>query len=360
MGKSRKVGRGTRIQSGLAMRRVGDIDPLDAQGALMAGVVLATYVSDSDGHPMAGNDRSVPSAVYCDVLVYAGVRGRWMGLKNVLVAQPTGGMHRGRIWKPRAATVDISGNELNSTSNPADLDGDHVLIGFIGNSLDRPVILRGLPHPARDAGAPEDAALGRRTKLTVADGDPDLIKHHGAFYGVDGAGNWTVDTSRANNGELADTGAEPAPPTDGSGAQTHVLPQDALHEVIFYDMGAEPPNEVMRITNSKDGVVVKVAQGATLELTEKDANAALKLGDGAVHAAIFEQLQSWWDTVVLPKLNTFDTHVHANPSTYIAPLIPAPGPPVPVVPVTVPPAPVLAAPSLAAAVKSTKISMPDG
>jgi hypothetical protein len=47
--------------------------------------------------------------------------------------------------------------------------------------------------------------------------------------------------------------------------------------------------------------------GASLEITEKDANAVAKIGDGAVSAAIAEELKTYVDTKI--KVHA-DSHVH--------------------------------------------------
>jgi hypothetical protein len=303
---------GGRIQAGVPLRAINH-ERL-ANGLLLRGVVIATYVSDDDGHPRSGATGShAPKAVYCDVIVYSSIPGsRWLFFKAVLVSQSRGGMHRGDIWKPRAATVDVSGGRLDpQSSNPAYLDGDHVLIGFLNDSLDQPVILRGLPHPNVDAGQ-EEAAFGQRMKLKAVDGDPEFWRHHGTRWGADKDGNFEIDSTFANNGALEATGKEAAPPTDGKGTQTFKLPQDANFEIILYDMSSpESPSEVMKFSIQKDKVNIQIAQGENLTLLEKDGNAALTLGDGAVKAAIADHLQTFYNTLK-GKLDAFDAHKHPS------------------------------------------------
>lgn len=364
------VGKGTRIQSGTP--RTMPNPKRRANGLLLRGVVTNTYVIDSDGHPAEDyDDAHKPTAVYCDVLVLPSISGqRYFGIKKVLVAQDVQGLHRGRIWKPRPAKLDwLDGLDINGGSDPAYIDGDHVLVGFMNDSLDQPVILKSLPHPSLDLGR-EDFEIGTRMKLTEADKDPDLTRHHGVFWGVDDLGNWIQDSTFGNDGSLDDQGKEADPPTDGTkGNQTVNLPMDSKFTINLMDM-SDPKNPAPKVTIevAKGGEtvdikdpggkwVLKVAEGTnTLTLEKADADAKLTLGDGAVHAAIFEHLQTWWDTQVKPKLDAFDAHQHLN--TYIAPLIPAPGPPVPVTPV--PPSPTITAPALDTAVKSTKVNIPDG
>jgi hypothetical protein len=296
------VGAGTRIQAGVPTRRVNYDRKVN--GLLLRGVVMATYVSDQTGHPMErltddfrNDSTKKATAVYCDVLVYPSVAGqRWFGLAGVLVSQPTGGMHRGRIWKPRAATVNLSKQEIDQTINPALIDGDHVLIGFLDDSFDMPVIIRGLPHPSVDTGH-EEADLGRRMRLVDGDRDPDFSKHHGTFYGIDDNGDFILDSTWANNGELksadGELGHEADPPTDGKGSHTLKLPQDATFAIALFDMSTpESPVEVMSFAIDKDKVLAKVTQNDSLKVEEDLADAKLTLGDGVVKVAVADHLET--------------------------------------------------------------------
>lgn len=304
------VGAGTRIQAGIPSRVARP--ERSAAGLLLRGVVVATYVSDEGGHPQEGREGELdqPLAVYCDVLVYPSIPGqRLFALKHAVVAQDVAGVHRGRIWKPRAATIDTSGNSLDQTSNPALLDGDHVLVGFLNDNFDQPVILKSLPHPIMDAGheIPEKE-LGKRMKLKVTDGDPDFFKHHGVYYGVSDIGSFIVDTTWANDGELAVDGSEAVPPVDGKGGQNFRLPQHASYDLVFYDMSNPAvPVEVMKLTVDKDKLHLKVTQGETLKVEEDGVDAKLTLGNGAVKVAVADHLETlhtavkaWLEALTVP------------------------------------------------------------
>lgn len=337
----RIVGVGTRLQGGTPR---GDGELADPRGLLLRGVVTATYVTDDPERPLLEGDRAI--GVYCDVLVYSSLpQVRYQYLRAVPVTQDRSGLHSGRVWKPRAATMDITGGTLDLAkgTDPAAMDGDHVLIGFLDRNLARPVILRALPHPACDAGN-DGAGTGHRLRLQLADGDPDFWRHHGTYYGVEDSGNWVVDTTKANTGTLATDGTEPAPPTDGSGAQEHRLPQDAEFGVRFLDM-ADPDNpvEVTTLSLLVDALELAIGQGANLRLEGKAGDATLTLGDGEKHAVIYEALELWWNGTVKLLLNAFDAHVHPS----------AMGP-------TGPPAPIVAAPDLSTGAKSSKLLFPDG
>jgi hypothetical protein len=119
-------------------------------------------------------------------------------------------------------------------------------------------------------------------------------------------------------------------------------------------------NGQQSLTLDSGKVEVKTGGGASVVVNGNAAAAAMKVGTGGVHAAIYEVLKTFWDGAFTAAVNTFNGHVHANPSTYVAPLIPLPGPPVPVVPVTVPPVPVLVVPPLPPGVQSNHVEMPPG
>lgn len=325
-------GDGALLQSGVP-KMVGSTPQ---PGLLLRGVVVRTYVFDSPESPytVATNAPPEKQAVYCDVWCYGSVyRGH---LPRVLVLQgPGAGLQEGRIWKPRAATLDVTGAPVDPdlATNPANLDGDHVLIGFIDHADNQPVILGGLPHPSSDIGH-GDEALGHRMRLHEADGDPDFQKHHGSFYGVDTSGNFIVDLTRAHDGKYLGTGVEPAPsftaPSGNpSGNYTVRLPQGAA-------------------------VTLEIAGGATLRVEFKDGDAELQLGDGAMHAAIVEHLEEFWTTTVKPWLDAFRAQVAAHTHIYaFGPTLPATGgtPPVTATPL---------APDWDGSINSSKLSLPDG
>jgi hypothetical protein len=151
-----------------------------------------------------------------------------------------------------------SGIDLDNLTNPGELDGDHVLVGFMDDNLQAPVILRGIPHPSSDEGN-ADRAPGRRLKLKVADGDPDFLKHHGSFYGLDGDGGFLADTRFANDGTLNSDGTEKDPGTaNGAGNQVFRLPHDAFHKMEIYDVQTDPDNPELKAEIAFDDTGWKV------------------------------------------------------------------------------------------------------
>lgn len=253
-----------------------------ANGLLLRGVVTATYVFDDPGR--TDNDSEAqPVAMYCDALVYSSMPGnRWNFIRQILVTHDVSGIHSGRVRAPRAAKIDITGDPLipDGGSNPCNWDGDHILIGFMEDALNMPVLLRYLPHPSSDVGN-DDKDIGQRLRLKVADGDPDFVKHHGSFYGISDSGDFIVDTREAHKGDLETDGSEPTPPGDGSvGNHIYKLPAGAK-------------------------VTIQIDEGDTFELELKDGNAKLKLGDGAKSVPIVETLEAFYGQVKA----IFDAHV---------------------------------------------------
>ncbi len=247
--ESLELGNGGRVQSGTPSgpRR-------GSNGLLLRGAVTATYLIDDDSHPEKRKG-SEPVAVYCDVMTYSSMSTqRFSFLPKVLVSQEIGhGMQRGRVWQPRAATLDKTneGIDYDNLTNLGELDGDHVLVGFMDDSLHEPVILRGIPHPSADVGNEENIA-GRRLRLVDGDGDPDLHKHHGSFYGIDTDGGFQIDTRFANDGELLVDGKEKAPSgAFGAGDVILKLPLSAAHQVGLYDM-ADPDNPELKVEIAMD------------------------------------------------------------------------------------------------------------
>lgn len=305
------VGRGTKLQSSLPKSRNYD-SRSRTHGLLSRGVVVATYVTDdATGHPALtsgsahSNNPQSPGglgvAIYCDVLLFPSIAGsRWCGLRNVLVSQERSGIHRGNIWKPRAATVDVvTGNMDDALSNPANLDGDHVLIGFLDDAFDQPVILRSLPHPSSDKGN-ENYSIGTRTKLKLTDGDPEFWKHHGVFWGVDNEGNHIIDSTFANDGTLAADGSEAAPPVDSKGTQTRNLPKDATHNLQLWDMSNPAvPVRVAKVTLEDTQWVISFLEGATILIDGTGPLATMTLGDGAVAVAVADHLETLYAALKL-------------------------------------------------------------
>jgi hypothetical protein len=344
------MGRDHVPQSGIQWRPVDKPHEAMKTSHLMRGVVVATYLLDNTHHPYASVDPTLskPTAVYCDVLCYSNITGqKWVAIPKAMVLQDKGNMHSGRVWKPKASTMNVTGIlfEANGGTNPANFDGDHVLVGFIDGLKSMPMILGGVPHPSRDLGN-EDRAVGHRTYLKLADGDPDIFRHHGSFYGIDDTGDFVVNSTCANDGDILPDGTEKPPPVDGTGAQRHYLPQDAEHLIelddmtapdspvpvsfqslkkALYELSLEQTQAVLTIAQA--ALELKLGMGATFKVEGKDALAKLTLGDGLRSALIAEAWQIFWDG---PFMAWAAAHIHptgVGPSGPPDPSTPGPFPP---------------------------------
>lgn len=305
-----KFGKGYRLQSGIEHRKrvVGTSTP---NGLLMRGAAIATYVTDNPNHPRGDNPNNLPVAVYCDVIVYGSLPyNRWFTLSKVLVSQKRGGLHNDDIWKPRATSKNIN-TDFNDTvgANPGDLDGDHVLIGFMNNSFDEPIIIKGLPHPARDI-ANDLYPSGKRLKLKLIDGDPDLVKHHGVFSGVDDSGNYIVDSTFGNDGTTSDTGEEPLPDTQGnSGNQEYSLPKNSVFSVILKDMSnpLSPVDYAKFMIKFEGGNIEFVVDNQnSIRVDGSGEEAEVTIGNGMASAAVANLLETLWNSAKA----VFSSHTH--------------------------------------------------
>jgi len=298
--RTNQLRNGGRIQSGVPSKSYNPRFS-KANGLNIRGVVTTTYLTDDDNHPIVSRSENTTEgvAVYCDVLCYSSMSSmRFQFLPAVLVSQDIGGMHRGRVWKPRASSIDKTGDAIDydGLTNPADLDGDHVLVGFIDDNLNQPVILRGIPHPSADIGN-EDRAVGNRIKLKAIDGDPDFWKHHGSFYGISNDGDFVTDTRFANDGELEGDDQnklahEDDPPTDtddNKGAQRHELPLQATHGITLYDM-SDPDNPEAKVTLTLDKELWKLEFiDSKLQIFVDDENNEIRLGETSDFKAVLDE-----------------------------------------------------------------------
>lgn len=193
----------------------------------MRGVVLRTYLPTDPQHPgyvpavaavgpvVAGVQ--VPSvyrqytpgmlkAALCDVLPYSG-KYRAPPMRLVPVVQ-NGGWGRSDVaggWTPRGSTVAAAyPTAAAPLVNPADLDGDVVLIGFVEDDLQQPIILGRFHHQNAEEPLPTWRA---RTPL-LGPASVQVTRHRGTRAATDSDGNYTLDTSGASSGAVDAYGAE--------------------------------------------------------------------------------------------------------------------------------------------------------
>lgn len=290
-----------------------------ANGLLVRGVVTAVHrysVNPASPGPITSRRPDISyTAIYADVLINSTVRGMHFGyLPNCLVAQERSGLHDGDIWVPRVATIDITGAPIGGGANePANLDGDFVLVGFMDDDLTHPVILRSIPHPNADkiVGAlpAQIDKPGHRLHINETDVDdsPRYTRHRGVFHGVNSIGNYVIDTSRGSTGLYGANGTEPAPTLSGfSGNVSILLPHGSKLKVEVTSTPDDPitvPGDKLRFTlespfGGSPKLKLDLQNGETLTLTGAEDVATLKLGIGDVHPAISEALSVLWADMV--------------------------------------------------------------
>jgi hypothetical protein len=339
---------GTALQAGLhpEARSPERFPPL-----FVRGVVLTTYVVDDPNNPDAEGGHT-PTAVYCDVLSYSAPNGgQRVFIPRCLVSQDFGGIQSGVVYKPRATTMDVSGNPLNLfTCALGQLSGDHVLVSFLDGQFNSPIIVRGLPHPSADVGnAAAQGPVGTHLNLKRVDGSPWLHKHNGSSFGISKTGDFITNTCFANDGTLNRDGSEPRADKTGSGNIVERLSSRAVKVTELYDMTVptDPDLAVQEMLSNTEKLieflkapaflVVKDQDGASLAVESSEESASLKLGSGDVHVAIAENLMALYQRL----FTWLSTHTH--PTTT--------GPSGP--PVTPPP-------SWDPSVQSSKMSLPNG
>lgn len=341
------------LQSGIPKIPKGLVEPFHG---LVRGVVVATYVTDATDHPLK-KIGITPASVWCDVLAVGNFNGgsRFFFLPGCQVAQPLGGMHKGVVFKPRAATRLINGQPLSSVK-PQDLnqvDGDWVLIQFADGKTNQPIITASLPHPSRDMGDPETYPIGKRQRMKLVDGDPMFFLQHGSFFGVDNDGGFVADTTLANSGQLGPTSAEvPTGPANGNIALK--MPQTATFSVALCQSAAAgmqvalttlslvKGSQVLNTGPQNPDFQIKCDAGNSLAVSGAQAGAALRLGDGAFHVALAEPMQAWWASVKA----WLDSHTHASTG------------PVPGFTGPVSPTPLTQSPAYSDAITSGAVSVP--
>lgn len=261
---------------------------------LVRGVVIAVYTFDNpDGSAVRAR-----RVTYCDVRTYSQIpQLKTNIITRVLVNTTRGGIHEGRAWTPRAATFDLSTRrrinpqEAATLPNPATLDGDHVLVGFMDNTMSLPVIITGIPHPAADTGferwfptsdnedpfsnleerADEDSAITDFVSPSSLAEGGDTFKHRGVVYGVNGFGNFLVDAVNGNEGSLEPDGSQRVAEGDNGGsitldARDTVSASTPGSQLRMDDDGLVYSNDVASIYAGTDRLVISSAL-SRVELT---------------------------------------------------------------------------------------------
>lgn len=191
-----------------------------AGGDLMRGVVIATVEPDSPAAVARLIDRPFikDNGIKCDVLVYE--TDKRFILSDVPVATDSGGVADYVEWRPRATTLALTTGQPLNVAIPIpglpptpthEMDGDHVLVGFVDDDYNKPVIVGQIPHP-RTFRAPSFTEQADPTW-------PGPFKYRrflkGMTFGVTEGGNVDLNLSAASTGELIPGPVPAEVPTPG-------------------------------------------------------------------------------------------------------------------------------------------------
>lgn len=198
-------------------------------GALVRGVVLKVYTY-GDIDPLRNTNYN---GIYADVLAYGqALSSPTIIIRRALVCTTKSGVYEGDIWIPRGTSQNLQTRQavdVGQILDPRQLDGDHVLVGFIDGTLTTPVIVAQLPHPQADRNV-DATEIGERIKTLNTEEAVRYWRHHGSFFGLDQDGNFNVNTARANDGYYNGTdGREQDHVSDNNhGNIVLTIPDDAL------------------------------------------------------------------------------------------------------------------------------------
>ncbi|MCF6205344.1 MAG: hypothetical protein L3J47_00425 [Sulfurovum sp.] len=164
------------------------------------GVVVAVYPSDDPNNRSARDDDTNRGSHWeADVRVLNnGIEGSTT-LTNVVI--PPGGpsgVHNFSQGLPTPATQMLDGSAFVSSGAGIDankLDGDRVLIQFIGGKYNQPVMTHYMPHPSNR----HDPSTSGEFDGGLSQGTPFLYRRNGTAVTVTDEGSIFVDTNEANS-----------------------------------------------------------------------------------------------------------------------------------------------------------------
>jgi hypothetical protein len=235
-------------------------------------------------------------------------------LPKVLVSQNACGPHDADIWVPKGCSelrTDGSASDLKIDSL-AQLDGDHVLIGFLDGRFTDPVIVRSLPHPTNDAGketlASDEDIVGYRQRVSSRSGyggapiPVAVRKINGIWWGVGDDGNFTVDLTRARGWASSGSKDGAFRNTDGGiDDKGHEVPNTTIYdddEGDFKAGDAYMGNAIVRLP-ANGTLIIKTAGGKEIRLRDADGSLVLdvdtiQIGSDATQSAVLaDGLDKW-------------------------------------------------------------------
>lgn len=256
---------GTIVQAGIFSPDDGEQNWDSTAGYKTRAVVLRVYYVDDPewaqrGWTSAGSQKTLVA----DVRTYGRV-GRT--LYRVPIAQRAHGLFDEDTWVPRGASQNIAGGNLCCDPQPTgdrpteeqNLDGDHVIIGFLENDPAQPIVLPfTLGHPQS------------RRLLNSTAGRTRRIRHNGVILEWDKDGNLVVDATGAAKQELAAGGQEQS--AAGIGGRITIKTKDGAGGVSKVELDPQGNlnlenggNEKVRLT--KVGGQVEIEATTKVQLT---------------------------------------------------------------------------------------------
>jgi hypothetical protein len=272
-----------------------------------------------------------------------------------------GGVADFETWTPRPAAKDPMALNPKDKSPSQKLEaGSQVLVLCLSGNARYGIIVGGLPHTE----ATKDPEGLRSMPETADAGHYWIRRFNGVTMHVDDAGQFLLsfrgatdaDDQLRDSADANASGSQMALTKDGSIRFQTKDGQQSIHldhtnnkisvrantalEVTGLDADGETPKFQLTMNNGE--LTVRLQDGATLAVVGKDGDTKMTVGDGTRHVAIVEALEVLYNQLKA-KLDLFDAHIHPS----------AMGP-------TGPPAPTIMAPAWDPAIKSNKVSIPNG
>jgi hypothetical protein len=168
---------------------------------MLRGVVIQAYLPlDPRLARRRRIDQLATPTITCDVRIYD---PRYdTVLRDVPIMRKSAGLVDSEVWLPRAATIDLAQGTLVQDGNgpavptvlrpslPENMDGDHVVVAFLNNDLNQPVIMGQLDH-SRNIANPTAIDPTKFKSRTVL---------QGWSFGMLTNGNVEIDASLASTG----------------------------------------------------------------------------------------------------------------------------------------------------------------
>ena len=248
-----------------------------ARGSILRGVVYS--VKPYDG--------TYPG-IRCQVYIYSTYSTACGLLSDVIVTQSVSSIAGGQVHIPSPTTrslVELEGLKGNKGFNPNEVDGDHVLVGFIDGLQSLPVIIAYLNHPKTDEDKdPSSDPIGYRVLPREEDGLPMFTKHLGSFQGFDTSANYICDTRKGHK----EPEANPSGTASTGGGLTNVGVEVSSTETSSGE--ATSGNYTVKLKQNAK-LLIEFESGNKIELTDSDGHLSMKvesiqLGDGATQSAV--------------------------------------------------------------------------